>query len=438
MLLVLLSSPVTAAGAVTVVINPALPSVDDDINIIVAYDLPTPCNELTSTHTLDGSTINIEITQTTTSEYCTFVVTSFSVEEHVSPLPAGQYNVVVTINGGDPVATKAFMVVNKAAFSPISPAPGGIVCKLAEFDWEPAPVAGVTYDVIFATDPGFQDIVNSRQGLASEETVIDGFPNTEDTLLYWTVRATDTSSNTTYANSVFTFTLNESSGCYLPLSQDTGYQAYIKGLVKSDQSQAAIQGASIHIAQQAGISSLDTTTGDTGQFILLVPSFDKGSNVIIDISKAGFIDASATVNLATRTLVDAGDILLAADNDNDGVINSLDNCPDTANADQADTDGDGIGDACDPDDDNDGINDDTDNCPTIKNPDQKDNDRDGMGDSCDTDDDNDGISDSADNCPLVANSDQLDTNGNGIGDACEESDDDFINLIFLIKQKLDQ
>ncbi len=35
------------------------------------------------------------------------------------------------------------------------------------------------------------------------------------------------------------------------------------------------------------------------------------------------------------------------DNDNDGVVNSADNCPDVANPDQADGDADGIGDACD-------------------------------------------------------------------------------------------
>jgi hypothetical protein len=45
------------------------------------------------------------------------------------------------------------------------------------------------------------------------------------------------------------------------------------------------------------------------------------------------------------------------DADRDGVKNSEDNCPDTANEDQTDTDGDGQGDACDDDDDNDGVSD---------------------------------------------------------------------------------
>jgi len=110
-----------------------------------------------------------------------------------------------------------------------------------------------------------------------------------------------------------------------------------------------------------------------------------------------------------------------ADTDNDGVLDNVDNCPLIANPDQADTDGDGIGDVCEPDTDGDDVIDDSDNCPLIKNPDQADTDGDGVGDACDggADTDGDGIEDASDNCPFDPNADQQDTDGDGIGDVCD-------------------
>ena len=43
------------------------------------------------------------------------------------------------------------------------------------------------------------------------------------------------------------------------------------------------------------------------------------------------------------------DAMSAPDRDGDGVTDTVDNCPDTANPAQDDADGDGLGDACDPD-----------------------------------------------------------------------------------------
>jgi hypothetical protein len=88
---------------------------------------------------------------------------------------------------------------------------------------------------------------------------------------------------------------------------------------------------------------------------------------------------------------------------------------------QEDADGDGTGDACDPDDDNDGVPDVSDNCRVTANPNQADTDGDGTGDACNDSSDTDGDEweDSIDNCPNLNNPAQVDSDGNGIGDACE-------------------
>jgi len=74
------------------------------------------------------------------------------------------------------------------------------------------------------------------------------------------------------------------------------------------------------------------------------------------------------------------------DTDEDGIGDANDNCVETSNPDQADSDGDGQGDACEslPDADGDGIDDSSDNCPFISNPGQADTDNDGVGDLCET------------------------------------------------------
>jgi hypothetical protein len=142
-----------------------------------------------------------------------------------------------------------------------------------------------------------------------------------------------------------------------------------------------------------------------------------------------------------------------------------DNCPDDFNPDQADSDGDGRGDACDACDlelqpfedlDGDCVVDTTDNCAcppedialisdcdssndpyspnipgacfheisctTYANADQADLDADGLGDVCDPDDDGDGVDDRQDNCPRVVNPDQQNFDGDGLGNVCDDTD----------------
>ncbi|UCE17254.1 MAG: MBL fold metallo-hydrolase [Gemmatimonadota bacterium] len=93
----------------------------------------------------------------------------------------------------------------------------------------------------------------------------------------------------------------------------------------------------------------------------------------------------------------------SVDRDEDGVLDTEDNCPDDYNPEQGDADGDALGDICD-------------NCPDDINPEQMDGDGDEIGDVCDscTDTDGDGYGDPAysantcdeDNCPNVYNPDQ--------------------------------
>ncbi|MDP1849295.1 MAG: DUF11 domain-containing protein [Solirubrobacteraceae bacterium] len=106
-----------------------------------------------------------------------------------------------------------------------------------------------------------------------------------------------------------------------------------------------------------------------------------------------------------------------ADDDNDGVDDSADLCEGTPAGTTVAADG------CpepDPDPDGDGISTNAgDNCPDIANPDQANTDGDAQGDACDADDDNDNVVDGADNCQSTANPDQQDLDGDGMGSACD-------------------
>jgi hypothetical protein len=87
------------------------------------------------------------------------------------------------------------------------------------------------------------------------------------------------------------------------------------------------------------------------------------------------------VLLATPTITD-NPRYQPSDRDQDGIIDTLDNCPDASNGDQLDTNNNRIGDACE-DFDRDTIINSLDNCPDQPNQDQADEDSDNIGDVCD-------------------------------------------------------
>lgn len=74
--------------------------------------------------------------------------------------------------------------------------------------------------------------------------------------------------------------------------------------------------------------------------------------------------------------------------------------------------------------DGDRVPDTSDNCPVNQNPLQSDSDGDGLGDACDSchggvDQDSDGVCDDVDNCPESYNPNQKDVNLNSVGEACD-------------------
>ena len=110
--------------------------------------------------------------------------------------------------------------------------------------------------------------------------------------------------------------------------------------------------------------------------------FNPDRAVIVPTTEAGNLNDDGDVRIlsAKNTLNNAS--FIPADSDSDGIPDARDNCVLIENADQADVDGNGLGDACQ-DFDRDGLLNARDNCPNIPNADQLDTDGDGTGDPCD-------------------------------------------------------
>jgi hypothetical protein len=105
------------------------------------------------------------------------------------------------------------------------------------------------------------------------------------------------------------------------------------------------------------------------------------------------------------------------DDDGDSVVDLYDNCPLIWNPDQAPI----SGSACFRDTDGDGVYDHRDNCIGDDNAEQSDTDEDGIGDACDTDLDGDGAANDLDMCPTVFQQGQVDTDRDGSGEECDDT-----------------
>ncbi|UOY06084.1 thrombospondin type 3 repeat-containing protein [Muricauda sp. SCSIO 64092] len=144
-------------------------------------------------------------------------------------------------------------------------------------------------------------------------------------------------------------------------------------------------GTNTSVGMDIRINSLEFSNDNTRLFA--------GGN----FSNAGQIRAS---NIALWSLIP-----ILQDDDNDGVNNAIDLCPNTPNGESVDADG------CSPsqlDDDNDGVNNDMDLCPNTPNGESVD--ADGCSPS-QLDDDNDGVNNDVDLCPNTPNGESVDADG---------------------------
>ena len=194
-----------------------------------------------------------------------------------------------------------------------------------------------------------------------------------------------------------------------------GDGAYLKSFAPHDGTVHTVAGSSGRIS------------GGALDHPLMAVSRNLHGSVVLDVHSnrldAVFLRSNGVVEDSYTIIKDCDD----GDDDGEGICNDVDNCVDDPNPDQADGDGDTVGDVCDdgpadpnscrdldtdgcddcssgtddpandgPDADVDGVCNGGDNCYGVPNPGQENHDGDAQGDGCDLDDDNDGVPDGLD------------------------------------------
>ncbi len=168
------------------------------------------------------------------------------------------------------------------------------------------------------------------------------------------------------------------------------------------------------VAPEPGISSTEVfkLEEDPGPYLTPFAAYNDGTSSTFGLPNR-FAAGTLEQDFSALREIGLDGSCLGSDIDGDSVCDADDNCPNLSNVGQADADGDGKGDVCDPcpadagnDADQDGLCGDVDNCPMAANSGQADGDGDGVGDLCD-------------NCAGTANSDQADDDGDNQGDVCD-------------------